>query len=120
MLSYINEARRQAGVPPLQMEAKLVKIARLKSQDMIANNYFAHTSPTYGSPFQMMESFGVAYRTAGENLAGHYSVSRAHEALMNSPGHRSNILNPNFTHIGIGIVEGGPYGMMFTQMFVGY
>jgi len=120
MLEYVNEARRKAGVAPLKMDNKLVQIARLKSQDMVIKNYFDHTSPTYGSPFEMMSKFGVDYHYAGENLAGHYSVSGAHNALMNSPGHRRNILDPNFTHIGIGIVEGGPYGMMFTQMFVGY
>ncbi|MDK2822264.1 MAG: hypothetical protein PWQ67_22 [Clostridia bacterium] len=120
MLALINKAREEAGVGPLMMDKNLVKVARLKSQDMIVNNYFAHTSPTYGSPFEMMDNFGIDYRFAGENLAGHYSVPGAHNALMNSPGHRRNILNPNFTHIGIGIVEGGPYGMMFTQMFIGY
>jgi uncharacterized protein YkwD len=67
----------------------------------------------------MMKKYGVTYRTAGENIAGNRSVQAAHTALMNSPGHRANILNPNFTHIGIGIQQGGNYGMMFTQMFVG-
>jgi len=67
----------------------------------------------------MMKAYGVTYRTAGENIAGNQSVQAAHTALMNSSGHRANILNPNYTHVGIGIVEGGPYGMMFTQMFVG-
>ncbi|MFZ7102192.1 MAG: CAP domain-containing protein [Peptococcaceae bacterium] len=120
MLDLINKERREAGVAPLKMDRDLVKIARLKSQDMIAKNYFSHTSPTYGSPFEMMDKFGIDYRSAGENLAGHYSVTGAHEALMDSPGHRRNILDPNFTHIGIGIGEGGPYKIMFTQMFVGY
>ncbi|KJS82352.1 MAG: hypothetical protein JM58_15200 [Peptococcaceae bacterium BICA1-8] len=120
MLELINKARKEAGVAPLVMDSSLVKVARIKSQDMIDKKYFAHNSPTYGSPFEMMDSFGIKYRYAGENLAGHYSVSGAHEALMNSSGHRKNILNSNFTHIGIGIVDGGPYNTMFTQMFVGY
>jgi uncharacterized protein YkwD len=72
-----------------------------------------------GSPFDMMKNAGVTYRWAGENIAGAASVDRAHNGLMNSEGHRANILNSNFTHIGIGIVPGGPYGMMFTQMFIG-
>ncbi|MBY6277600.1 CAP domain-containing protein, partial [Symbiobacterium thermophilum] len=67
----------------------------------------------------MMKAYGVSYRTAGENIAGNQSVQAAHTALMNSSGHRANILNASYTHVGIGIVEGGPYGMMFTQMFVG-
>ena len=98
---------------------ELTRLARLKSQDMINLNYFAHQSPTYGSPFDMMKAAGVTYRYAGENLAGAPTVEQAHTGLMNSPGHRANILNPNFTHIGIGAITGGRYGMMFTQMFVG-
>jgi len=91
----------------------------MKSQDMVDKNYFAHQSPTYGSPFELMRSQGISYRTAGENLAGAPSVETAHRNLMNSPGHRANILNPNFTHVGVGIVNGGPYGKMFTQHFIG-
>lgn len=118
MLELVNKERVQAGVKPLLMDKELVKIARLKSQDMIDKNYFAHTSPTYGDPFAMMRSFGVSFSYAGENLAGNQTVEKAHEALMNSPGHRKNILSPNYTHIGIGIIEGGPYGSMFTQLFI--
>ncbi|MFZ5822989.1 MAG: CAP domain-containing protein [Bacillota bacterium] len=75
--------------------------------------------PVNGSPFAMIKRFGISYRTAGENIAGNASVSGAHRALMNSPGHRANILSTKYTHIGIGIQQGGDYGMMFTQMFVG-
>lgn len=117
MLDLVNQERAKAGVKPLQMDSKLVELARLKSQDMIDKNYFAHTSPTYGDPFQMMRSFGVTYTTAGENLAGNPSLTGAHTSLMNSPGHRANILNPDFTHVGIGVVKGGKYGMMITQLF---
>ncbi len=119
MLKLINQERVKAGISELVMNPELVGVARLKSQDMINNNYFAHTSPTYGDPFRMMSSFGVEYRYAGENLSGSPDVELAHNSLMNSPGHRKNILNPNYTHIGIGIVDGGPYGKMFTQLFVG-
>lgn len=119
MLNLINQERTSRGLRPLTMDQDIVKVARLKSQDMIDNRYFAHNSPVYGSPFDMMRRFGITFRAAGENLAGAQSVSRAHTNLMNSPGHRANILNTSFTHIGIGIVEGGPYGIMFTQMFVG-
>lgn len=72
-----------------------------------------------GSPFDMLATYGVAYRTAGENIAGNQSVARAHTALMNSAGHKKNILNGQFNQVGIGIVHGGQYGMMFTQTFVG-
>lgn len=119
MLNLVNQERTSRGLRALQADLEVTRLARLKSQDMINLGYFAHQSPTYGSPFDMMRSAGVTYRTAGENLAGAASVERAHNALMNSPGHRANILNPNYTHIGIGAISGGRYGMMFTQMFVG-
>lgn len=119
MLNLVNQERATAGLKPLTMELSVVKLARMKSQDMIDKSYFSHTSPTYGSPFDMMKTYGVTYRYAGENLAGNQTVERAHTALMNSEGHRANILNANFTHVGIGIVDGGPYGKMFTQMFIG-
>lgn len=119
MLNLVNAERAKAGLSPLKADLQLTKLARLKSQDMINKNYFSHQSPTYGSPFDMMKSYGVTYKTAGENLAGNSSVQAAHTALMNSSGHRANILNGSFTHVGIGIMSGGNYGMMFTQMFVG-
>ncbi|MFZ5646564.1 MAG: CAP domain-containing protein [Bacillota bacterium] len=119
MLDLVNAARAKEGLKPLEADLTLVKVARLKAQDMIDNNYFSHTSPTYGSPFDMIKAAGVTYRYAGENLAGAPTVDIAHTNLMNSPGHRANILNPNFTKVGIGVVSGGPYGKMFVQMFIG-
>lgn len=119
MVTLVNRERAKAGLQPLQVDLRLVELARMKSKDMIDLNYFSHTSPTYGSPFDMMKKAGVEYYTAGENLAGASTVEKAHEALMQSDGHRRNILNPSFTHIGVGIVKGGSYGMMFTQMFIG-
>ncbi len=119
MLELVNSEREKSGLPPLVPDMRLAELARLKSQDMITNGYFAHQSPTYGSPFDMMKEAAITYKTAGENLAGAWNVERAHTSLMNSPGHRRNILNPAFTHIGIGIIEGGPYGLMVTQMFIG-
>lgn len=119
MLDLVNMERRNHGLSELEVHPGLVKLARLKSQDMITNNYFSHQSPTYGSPFDMIRSAGISYRFAGENLAGAPTVERAHTNLMNSPGHRANILNRNFTHIGIGIIDGGRFGKMFTQMFIG-
>lgn len=118
MLSLVNQERVEAGLPELRVHPELVVLARLKSQDMIDNDYFAHESPVHGLVFDMLESAGISYTRAGENLAGSAVVERAHTNLMNSPGHRSNILNRNFTYIGIGIVEGGPFGKMFTQIFI--
>jgi uncharacterized YkwD family protein len=118
LLELVNAERVAHGAGPLVVDEQLVKLARMKSQDMIDRGYFDHISPTYGSPFEMMRDHGVSYKSAGENLAGAFSVESAHRALMNSPGHRRNLLNPGYTHVGIGIVQGGPYGLMVTQLFV--
>jgi len=119
MVNLVNQARTGQGVKPLSVNSQLVTLARRKSQDMVNNNYFSHTSPTYGSPFEMMKNAGIKYSTAGENIAGAATVESAHQSLMNSSGHRANILNPSFTQIGIGIVSGSMYGKIFTQMFIG-
>lgn len=119
MVELVNRERQQAGLQPLKVDSRLVRLARQKSQDMVDKGYFGHNSPTYGSPFEMMKDAGVSYRYAGENIAGAGTVARAHAGLMNSTGHRANILNPNFTHIGIGVASGSPYGKIFTQMFIG-
>lgn len=119
MLELVNAEREKVGLAPLENDMRLVEISRKKSKDMIEKNYFAHTSPTYGTPFDALKNNGISYRYAGENLAGAPTVLQAHTSLMNSSGHRANILNPNFTHIGIGIVDGGPYGKMYTQTFIG-
>lgn len=119
MLDLVNQERSQRGLAPLKADLELTKVARVKAQDMIDNNYFSHQSPTYGSPFDMMSQFGIQYRTAGENLAGNQTVEAAHQALMNSQGHRENILKGDYTEVGIGVVDGGPYGKMFVQLFKG-
>ena len=119
MVQLVNQARQNAGLRPLEVDMELVKVARIKAQDMIANGYFSHTSPTYGSPFDMMRSFGITnWRSAAENIAQNPTVDGAHNSFMNSEGHRNNILNPSFNKVGIGIVDGGPYGKTFVQMFI--
>lgn len=119
IVHLVNEERAKAGVKPLKYVADVSKVAQLKSQDMIKNNYFDHTSPTYGSPFKMMDQFDINYTFAGENIAAGYSTAEAvMKGWMDSPGHRANILNPNYAEIGIGIAEGGEYGVYYTQMFV--
>ncbi|WP_416730724.1 CAP domain-containing protein [Fictibacillus sp. JL2B1089] len=119
MLDLVNQEREKQGLPALKADPELTKVARVKAKDMIDNNYFDHNSPTYGSPFDMMKKFGVEYNTAGENLAGNSSVDGAHTSLMNSQGHRENILKSEYTSVGIGVVDGGQYGKMFVQMFKG-
>jgi uncharacterized YkwD family protein len=119
IVNLVNQERVKAGLQPLKVNFKLVKIARLKAQDMADNNYFSHTSPTYGSPFDMMKAEGVGYRYAGENIAGNRTASAAMTAWMQSEGHRANILNPRFTHIGVGAAyQASPYNIYvqeFTQ-----
>lgn len=113
MVELVNKERQAAGLKPLQIDVDLAYVARVKSQDMNDNKYFSHNSPTYGSPFEMMTKFGIKYRGAAENIAKNSSLQGAHTSLMNSSGHRANIMNPNYTHIGIGIVNG-----YYTQMFI--
>ena len=117
VIRLVNEIRKQNGLRELKYDWQLSRVARIKSEDMRDNRYFSHTSPTYGSPFQMMKSFGITYRSAGENIArGQATPQVVVNAWMNSSGHRANILNPSFTHIGVGFASNGRY---WTQMFIG-
>lgn len=120
MIQLVNQERANRGLSPLQVDMNLEKVARLKAQDLVKNGYFSHTSPTYGSPFQMMKSFGINYRSAAENLAQNWTVAAGHKMLMDSSGHRTNILNPSYEYVAVAIVDGGPYGKTFVQMFVEY
>jgi len=116
MLGYINAARVQYNLAPLTLDSALCNGAYLKSKDMAENNYFSHTSPTYGSPFAMMKSLGISYRTAGENIAKNTSVKGAHDAFMNSAGHRQNILGSSYSKVGLGFYQEGHY-LYVTQWF---
>ncbi|KAB7673041.1 CAP domain-containing protein [Bacillus sp. B1-b2] len=117
VVELTNKERAKYGLTALQIDSELSKVAKAKSQDMSNNNYFDHTSPTYGSPFDMMKSFGISYSAAGENIAkGQTSPEEVVNAWMNSEGHRANILSNKFTHIGVGYVENGNY---WTQQFIG-
>ncbi len=117
VIRLVNDIRKQNGLKPLAANWELSRVARYKSQDMVDKKYFSHTSPTYGSPFEMMRAFGLTYRTAGENIAyGQKTPKEVVNAWMNSSGHRANILNPSYTQIGVGYVAKGNY---WTQMFIG-
>lgn len=117
VIRLVNEIRVQNGLKELTYNWELGRVARYKSKDMHDNRYFSHTSPVYGTPFQMMKSFGITYRSAGENIArGQRSPEAVVNAWMNSSGHRANILNASFTQIGVGYVADGNY---WTQMFIG-
>lgn len=114
-----NVERENQGLAPLQIDEEVSKVARIKSEDMRDQNYFSHQSPTYGSPFDMLSSYDVSYRSAGENIAaGQQTPEQVVQGWMNSQGHRENIMNSGYTHIGVGHVEGGSYGHYWTQMFI--
>ncbi|SBV91341.1 Transporter [uncultured Eubacteriales bacterium] len=117
VIRLVNVARAQNGLAALSTNWELSRVARYKSQDMADKHYFSHTSPTYGTPFEMMKAFGLTYRTAGENIAyGQRTPQEVVTAWMNSSGHRANILNASYTQIGVGYVASGNY---WTQMFIG-
>lgn len=116
VIDLTNKEREKNGLPALQSSQQVSNVAREKSQDMEEKNYFSHTSPTYGSPFDMMQRFGVQYETAGENIAmGQKTPEEVVKAWMDSEGHRKNILNGTYTEIGVGYNEEGQY---WTQMFI--
>ena len=117
VIRLVTVERAKAGLKALTEDWELSRVARYKSQDMHDLRYFSHTSPTYGSPFDMMKAFGIRYRTAGENIAmGYRTPAAVVQGWMNSPGHRANILNASYTKIGVGYVASGNY---WTQHFIG-
>ncbi|WP_461204525.1 CAP domain-containing protein [Clostridium sp. DL1XJH146] len=117
----VNIERSKQGLPSLKLNWQLSRVARYKSQDMINKNYFSHTSPTFGDPFKMIKDFGINYRTAGENIAyGQNSAQEVMNGWMNSQGHRSNILNSNFSQIGVGLSIDQSGRKYWTQMFIGW
>jgi len=117
MLQLVNGERTSRGLQALELDPRLVPIARQHSEEMFRLKYFGHQSPVTGSPFDRLAAAKITYTRAGENLAYAQSVAVAHRGLMDSEGHRENILRPEFTRIGIGVISAGSYGRMFTQLF---
>lgn len=117
-LDLVNEERVQRGLDALAWDERLLPVARSHSEEMLKLKYFSHESPVTGSPFDRLNAAGISYSRAGENLAFAQSVSVAHRALMDSPGHRENILRPEFSRLAIGIINAGIYGRMVTQLFL--
>jgi len=120
IINLVNQERTKQGIPKLTEDWQLSRVARIKSQDMIDNNYFSHTSPIYGSPFQMLNSFGIRYTAAGENIAyGQKTAQQVMNTWMASSGHRANILNRNYNKIGVGVARDPNNGQLyFTQIFI--
>lgn len=117
MLVLVNEERQKAGLKPLKADPELQVVARAHSKDMFARGYFSHITPEAASPFDRIKKAKVRFLAAGENLALGQTLLICHRGLMNSPGHRANILNTAFGRVGIGILDGGIYGLMITQNF---
>lgn len=120
VLNLVNKERKANGLKPLTLNKELSNVANIKSRDMIEKEYFDHTSPTYGSPFDMMKIFNISYKTAGENIAmGQKTPSEVMNSWMNSSGHRANILNSSYTELGVGIQKDSNGKIYWTQMFIG-
>lgn len=119
VLRLTNIERSKAGLPALAGNWQLSRVARYKSQDMATKGYFSHQSPTYGSPFDMMESFGLKFSAAGENIAyGQRTPQEVVTAWMNSPGHRANILSRSYSQLGVGLYKTSSGVCYWTQMFM--
>lgn len=119
VIRLVNVERSKRGLAALKTNWQLSRVARYKSQDMINKNYFSHTSPTYGSPFKMMETFGIRFSSAGENIAsGQKTPAEVMNSWMNSPGHRSNILSASYSEIGVGLAKSSSGKTYWTQMFI--
>lgn len=119
VINLVNQQRANYGLPALKGNWELCRVARYKSQDMINKGYFAHQSPTYGSPFNMMENFGIKFSAAGENIAyGQRTPQEVMNSWMNSTGHRNNILGRSFNQIGVGVAKAANGTFYWTQMFM--
>lgn len=119
VLNLINEQRKQNGLSELKAYSKLQRVAKMKAQDLVNNKYFSHTSPTLGTPFEMLKNEGVMYKFAGENLAGNETGVKAVNAWMNSPAHKDNILDEDYEYTGICVVDSEVYGKVYVQLFMG-
>ena len=118
--SLTNSKRKASGLGNLTLDSQLSKLARMKAEDMAKKGYFSHTSPTYGSAFDMMKKYGVSYRTAGENIAkGQKTPEAVMNGWMNSSGHRANILSSAYTHIGVGYAKDSKGNTYWVQIFKG-
>lgn len=119
ILERINEIRKENNLPVFTLDSLVTATAQTKARDMVENNYFSHTSPTYGSPFLMMQNAGITYKAAGENIAGNNNLDDAINSFINSPEHSQNILSNAYNYIGIGLEKSDTYGYIIVLMFIG-
>ncbi len=118
-LNLINEERVKNGLSELLIDDDVENVARLKAQDLAENDYFSHTSPTYGTPFEMLTSANISYKTASENIAGNSTISGAVSSWLNSESHKNNILSNDFNYTGVAVVNSNTYGKILVQIFIG-
>lgn len=119
LLEMVNEAREEEGLTPLKVQTQLMRVARLKAQDMLDNGYFSHTSARFGSPWDMMRKYNVSFKCAAENIAGNKTLEGAFDAWMEDDNHKANLLNPKFGYTGIGVVDSPAYGKLIVQQLIG-
>ena len=119
LLTLINDERKKNNLTPLIIDENLQNVARLKAKDLVENNYFSHTSPTYGSPFEMLQNHNITYKIASENIAGNPSLSGALDSWISSESHKNNILNNDYNYTGIAVVDSIAYGKVIVELFIG-
>lgn len=119
LLNLINQEREKNNLVKFQIDEDLQNVARLKAKDLVNNNYFSHISPTYGTPFEMLKSYEIKYKTASENIAGNSSLDSALQSWLNSDSHKNNILSNEYNYTGIGVVDSIAYGKIIVQLFIG-
>lgn len=119
LLSIINSERKKNNLPEFQIDEKIQNVARLKAEDLVQNNYFSHVSPTYGTPFEMLKSHNINYKTASENIAGNSNISDAVKSWLSSESHKKNILSNDYNYTGIAVVDSIAYGKIIVELFVG-
>ena len=119
LLSIINAEREKNNLPNLQIDEELQNVAKLKANDLVQNNYFSHISPTYGTPFDMLKSHNISYKTASENIAGNSDIKSAFDAWISSDSHKENILSNDYNYTGIAVVDSIAYGKVIVELFIG-
>jgi uncharacterized protein YkwD len=117
MLDLVNDERRREGLHALTADPEATVVARDHARDMLARGYFSHVTPDGLDPGDRARRGRLAFRITGENLALARNLPMAHQGLMDSPGHRANILRPAYGRVGIGIVDAGRHGIVATQVF---
>ena len=119
LLNLINNERKANNLQEYQIDEELQNVAKLKAEDIVKNNYFSHISPTYGTPYEMLKSYNIPYKTGSENIAGNSNVKSAFESLMGSESHKNNILSNEYNYTGIAVVDSIAYGKIIVEFFIG-